>query len=133
VGGVIVIGAVNDWPTMRYRQSDFIEYWIASRALLDGEDPYDPATYRALHDAVESRGAADQSPGSGFRSPLVTAVATLPFALLPVGIAAPTWFVTQLVAAVAVLVALARRLFVVRPGRDLLVLLGLAVLMQPTF
>jgi Glycosyltransferase family 87 len=132
-GGAIVIGAVGDWPTMRYRQDDFIEYWIASRALLDGVDPYDPAAYRALHDAVGSRGPADQTPGAGFRSPLLTAVATLPFALLPVGIAAPAWFVTQLLAAVAALVALTGRLFVTRPRRDLLLLLGLGVLMQPTF
>lgn len=132
-GSAIVFGLAADWPTMRYRQDDFIAYWTASRALLDGVDPYDPAVYRALHDAVGSRGSEIITPGAGFSSPLMTAVATLPFALVPVAVAAPMWFVTQLVAAVAALVVLGGRLFVVRPRRDLVLLLVLGALMQPTF
>jgi len=130
---IVLVLAAADWPTMRYRQDDFISYWIGSRALLDGVDPYDPAVYRAFHDAVGSRAFEFVPPGVGFYYPLSTAVATLPVALLPVAVAAPFWFVTQLVAAVAALVALGGRLFLVHARRDLVLLLVLGALMQPTF
>ncbi|MDP9321948.1 MAG: hypothetical protein M3P16_12725 [Chloroflexota bacterium] len=35
---IVLVFAAADWPTMRYRQDDFIAYWTASRALLDGVD-----------------------------------------------------------------------------------------------
>jgi hypothetical protein len=135
VGAIaVVLGVLTaaGWPAERYRHGDFVQYWIAGHALLETVDPYDPATWRALHERFDSQGH-EIIAGFGFFYPPHVAVAALPFALLPIGLAAPLWFVAQTGSAAAALFALGRRLFIVRPRRDLVLLAALVVILQPAY
>src|SRR5919204_159889 len=105
-----IVLAGTGWPASRYLHGDYIQYWLSSRALLDGWDPYNAATWRRMHDALGSAGY-EIAPGSGFLYPLTTAVATLPLALTSVSLAAPLWFVTQAAALLLALRSLGRRIF----------------------
>ena len=128
-----VVGfALSGWPASRYLHGDYIQYWLASRALLEGWDPYDPAVWRAMHERVVGSDFFIV-PGAGFSYPLTTAVAALPFAILGVAQSAPLWFVAQTGTAVAGLVTLQRRIAHHWTGRELALLLGLAALIQPVF
>ena len=128
----VVVLAASGWPASRFLNGDYIQYWLASRALLEGWDPYDAATWRAMHDAIGSAGY-EIATGYGFLYPLTTAAAALPFALVPVTMAAPLWFVTQVTAVFGALIALGRRIFATHPNRDLVLLLLLSVIMQPAY
>lgn len=122
--------AANGWPASMYRDRDFIQYWLAGRALIAQRDLYDPAVWRALHAEAGSSGSEIVA-GSGFIYPLPTAVIAIPDALLPVAIAAPAWLVAQLAAAIAALGFLARRAFTTRLDRPGSALLALGALAQP--
>ncbi|TMD60220.1 MAG: DUF2029 domain-containing protein [Chloroflexi bacterium] len=132
LGLAVLLLAADGWPASRFLHGDYIQYWLASRALLEGWDPYDATTWRAMHDAIGSAGG-EIAIGFGFLYPLTTPVATLPFALLPVAIAAPLWFVSQTTSVLVALIALGRRIFVSHPRRDVFLLLVLAVLMDPAY
>ena len=124
--------AANGWRAEHFRDGDFIQYWLAGRALLDGADVYDPVTWRGLHDAIGSAGE-EVAQGFGFLYPLPVALYALPFALLPLPLAGPLWFVAQGTTAFVALAALGRRLFRWAPRRDLPLLLVLAALMEPAY
>lgn len=124
--------AIVGWPASEYRHNDFASFWVGSRMLLQGSDPYDADAFAAMHREIGSRGLAIL-PQAAYGYPLTTALLLTPFALLPFEVAAPLWLVTQLVAAGAGLVFLARVLFAATLRRDLAVLLALAVSMQPAW
>ena len=124
--------ALAGWRAEHFRDGDFIQYWLAGRALLSGANVYDPLAWRGLHDAIGSAGS-EIAPGSGFLYPLPVALYALPFALLPLALAGPLWFVAQGTTALVALIALGRRLFTRAPRRDLALLLGLAVVMEPVY
>lgn len=121
------------WPASQYVHVDFAGFWVGSRMLLDGADPYDFAAFLEMHQRIGSRGLAINPPGTAYGYPLTTAVLFAPFALLPVSAAAPLWLVTQATLALAALVALARRLFGADARRHLPVLLALALASQPAW
>ncbi|HEY8862530.1 MAG TPA: glycosyltransferase 87 family protein, partial [Candidatus Limnocylindria bacterium] len=128
-----VVGfALSGWPASRYLHGDYIQYWLASRALLEGWDPYDPVVWRAMHERVVG-GDFFIVPGAGFSYPLTTAVAALPFAIVGVAESAPLWFVAQVGSAIAGLVTLQRRIADRWTGRRLVLLLALGALIQPVF
>lgn len=122
--------AANGWPASMYRDRDFIQYWLAGRALIAQRDLYDPAVWRAFHAEAGSSGTEIVA-GSGFVYPLPTAVVAIPDALLPLAIAAPAWLVAQLVAATAALGFLARRTSTTGLDWPGPVLLALGALAQP--
>ena len=131
-----VIGlAVFGWPAGQYRDNDFAAFWVGSRMLLDGRDPYDFAAFLDMHQRIGSRGLAIDPPccPAGYVYPLTAALLFAPFALLPISLAAPLWLVTQVSLALAALIALARRLFGRTLRRDLPVLLALAISCQPAW
>jgi len=130
--GLAAVLAATGWRAEHFRDGDFIQYWLAGRALLSGADVYDPVVWRGLHDAIGSAGS-EIAPGSGFLYPLPVALYALPFALLPLSFAGPLWFVAQGTTALVALVALGRRLFAAAPRRDLVLLLGLAIVMEPVY
>lgn len=125
--------SASGYPADRYRHNDFMGFWAGSRALLDGIDPYDPAAWVALHERVGSHGLSIVPPRTGYGYPLVTAVVFLPFALLPVEVAAPLWLVAQAVVALAATIALASVLFRATLRRDLPLLLALGGTSQPAW
>lgn len=125
-----VVLAMLGWPATQYRDNDFSHFWVASRALIDGQDPYDVATWDTYFARIGSRGLAN-APGLAFRYPLPTALVFVPFALLPIGVAAPLWLVSQLAVALVALVMLARTLFPGTLRRDLTVLLAFVGASQP--
>ena len=124
--------AVAGWRAEHFRDGDFIQYWLAGRALLAGADVYDPLIWRSLHDAIGSAGS-EVAPGFGFLYPLTTALYALPFALLPLPFAGPLWLVAQGTTAFVALAALGRRLFTWKPRRDLTLLLVLAAVIEPAY
>lgn len=128
----VVVFALSGWPASRYLHGDYIQYWLASRALIDGWDPYDPAVWRAMHERVVGSDFFIV-PGAGFSYPLTTAVAALPFAVVGVALSAPLWFVAQIGSAIAGLVTLQRRIAHRPSGRQLALLLGLGAFIQPAF
>src|ERR671924_1506896 len=87
----VAILAVLGWPASRYVDNDFAGFWLGSRALLEGLDPYDAGTWAALHERIGSRGFEVVPAGSGYGYPLTTALVFAPFALFPIWLAAPLW------------------------------------------
>jgi len=77
----IIIGiacGVASWLATRmpgFAQQDFAVWWLAARNLLAHQDPY--TAVRDIHDAP------------AFLYPLPTAIATIPFAWMPVSVAGP--------------------------------------------
>lgn len=129
---IVATLALVGWPGSEYRDGDFAQYWLAARAALAGVDPYDPATWRALHEAIGSAGG-EVIPGYGFFYPMTTAAAALPVALLPLPLAAALWFVSAIAAAAVVIAAILRRVCPAARGRDAALVLALAALMQPGY
>ena len=121
------------WPLASYRDNDFASLWVMGRMLLTGGDQYDYATYVAAHRAIGSRALTIVLPDTASFYPLTTALITVPFALLPLPLAAPAWLVTQVALAVAALVALMRRLVPGTFRRDAFVLVGLVAGSQPAW
>ncbi len=130
---VVAILAAYGWPANEFVHDDFVGFWVGSRMLLDGADPYDPQAFRAMVTALGSHGLAMNVPGVGYGYPLTTALVFAPFALLPFGVAAPLWLVTQVVLTAAALVLLARTLLAATIARDRPVLLALAAASQPAW
>lgn len=67
--------------------NDFSTMWSGARAVLDGEDPYDPARWPL----VATRYGTLRSYEDFFGYPPWVALALLPFGLLPVTAAAAAW------------------------------------------
>ena len=74
--------------------TDFHCFWTAARLALNGQDPYDPARWRAEIGGPFPDGSGGVRPApcpGAFGYPLTTAVALLPLAPLPEAIAAAIW------------------------------------------
>ena len=97
LGGValVALGLTAAWADLA-THNDFAEYWIGSRALLDGRDPYEPSGWPQLLATV---GRAPSS--AAYSYPPYVAAALVPFALLPVDAASLAF--TALGVAVAVI------------------------------
>jgi hypothetical protein len=121
------------WPASQYVHNDFAGFWVGSRMLLDGADPYDFGPFLEMHQRIGSRGLAINPPGTAYGYPLTTALVFAPFALLPVAAAAPLWLATQATLALGALIALSRRLFGPDARRHLPILLGLLLACQPAW
>lgn len=130
--GLAAFFAAAGWHAQQFQVGDFIQYWLAGRALLDGADVYDPVTWRALHAAIGSAGQ-EIAAGSGFLYPLPTALYAVPLALLPLPLAGPLYSAAQALTAFGGLAALGRRLFTFAPRRDLPLLLILAAVIEPEY
>ena len=130
---VVVVLALVGWPASQYRHNDFAGFWVGSRMLLDGADPYDFEPFLAMHRAIGSQGLAINPPGTAYGYPLTAALVFSPFALLPVEIAAPLWLVTQVALASVALVLLGRQLFPTTFRRDMVALFGIGAACQPAW
>ena len=122
--------ALIGWPASAYRDNDFASLWIMGRMLLTGGDQYDYASYVEAHRAIGSRALTIVLPDTASFYPLTTALIAVPYALLPLALAAPAWLVTQAAFAIAALVMLARRLVPATFRRDAFVLVGLTAATQ---
>lgn len=120
-------------PFTRYLDGDFAGFWVGSRMLLDGADPYDRAAFLDMHARLGSIGPIGLPRITGYAYPLPTAIVFAPFALVPIGVAAPLWLVTQLVLVTAALYALGRALFGATLRRDLVVLYGIVFASEPAW
>src|SRR6266545_3898734 len=96
VVATIALAAIG-WPyEYYYRHSDFMSFYLGSRSIIEGIDPYDADAWRAMHVAVGTSGHSLIPNRTGYGYPLTTAVLALPFALLPPAVAAASWFVAQI-------------------------------------
>jgi len=128
--------AVIGWPGRLYRDSDYMQYYAGSRALLEGASPYDHAWWAEFHQRVESQ-ALSAPPRTGNAVidwttpyPLPTFVALLPFAVFPLRIAGPLFAAAQVALLVGAVLALAAAVLP-RPRRDAGVALALVASSQP--
>lgn len=86
-----------------YQTADFFCFYSGSRALALGQDPYDPATWLALTGGLfpdPRHGLVPAPCPTQYGYPLWTAVALLPFGVLPIQIAATLWIAVSLAAAI---------------------------------
>lgn len=78
-----------------YHDRDFAGFWIASRMIIEGKDPYDGALWLPALAATAPRLASAVPSGTGYGYPLWTALLTLPFALVPFEAASRAWLGAQ--------------------------------------
>ncbi len=130
--GTAVLAAIG-WPASSYRHNDFAGFWVGSRLLLDGVDPYQFGPFLEMHQRIGSQGLAINPPGTAYGYPLTAAMVFAPFALLPVELAAPLWFVTQATLATGAIIALALVLVRETFRRDLPVLVAVGASSQPAW
>jgi hypothetical protein len=91
---LVAIGAITLPPLASH--GDFAEQWSAARLILEGGQPYDPATWQAS--AARLAGRASDS--AVFIYPPYVALALVPLATLPVAAAATLWVAAGLIFAV---------------------------------
>src|SRR2546425_8796131 len=110
VGVLVMVG----WPARAYKDSDWMQYYAGASAIVAGASPWDLEWWRAFHERAGSIVVANP-PHTGDLAtdwttpyPLWTFVLLLPFALLPIGLSAPVFAVTQVAAVLAATWALAR-------------------------
>ena len=75
------IGSNEDIP------NDFLTYWLASRMVLAGGNPYDPMQWATAHSTYEVEFIANQS----FLYPIPMAIMLIPLGLLPLKSAFLLW------------------------------------------
>lgn len=130
----VAVLAMFGWPARAYVASDWMQYYAGSHALLEGASPYDAAWWRAFHERV---GAPVQTgpphptdPAQDWTTPypLWTFVLLLPFALLPIVLAAPAFAVAQVALVLVSAWALARALV---PRRAIALAVLLVAASQP--
>ena len=128
-----VLAAIG-WPARSYRDSDWLQYYAGSRAVLEGASPWDAAWWRDFYQDAGSVAltAPPHSPDTPADwttpYPLWTFVLLLPFALLPLSGAAPLFAVLEIAAVLAATFALARA---VLPRRAVPLALALVASSQP--
>jgi hypothetical protein len=128
--------ALAGWPGRLYRDSDYVQYYAGSRALLEGQSPYDHAWWTEFHRRIGSE-ALSAPPHTGDAAsdwttpyPLWTFVALLPFAVFPLSVAEPLFATVQVVLVVAATLALGA-VFLARPRRDAPMAVALVLASQP--
>ena len=128
----VLVLALLGFPADHYVRYDFFGFWAGGRILLEGHDPYDPQMGLDIHRrfGVSAPGGNEGLSPQGFGYPLPAAILALPFAALPISIAAPFWLVAQLALAGAALLAVARPLFGPAYRRDAPVLLAFVAASQ---
>ncbi len=89
LAGLMVFGFVDLWLDRYLLSNDFSGIWAGPRALLQGHDPYEAATWPAV--AAELQGQRPLTAVYGY--PGYIAIALAPLALLPLPIAAVAWTV----------------------------------------
>jgi hypothetical protein len=130
----VVALAIIGWPASAYRDSDWMQYYAGSNAIVAGASPWDADWWRAFHERAGSAVIAHPphtgDPATDWTTPypLWTFVLLLPFAFLPLAIAAPAFAVAQVAAVLAAAWVLARMLV---PPRAVLVAVALVASSQP--
>jgi len=105
VAVLAVFLAIDRWIVQRHgdmRNSDFFSLWASGRGLLEGIDHYDEDAWADIHVRYDS----DWLENPVFIYPLLTAFFFLPYALLPLPLAAVAWELTSQAMLVASIVAL---------------------------
>ena len=129
---VTAVLALDLWVAHRIettRTSDFFQFWAAGTALLQGNDPYDPESWRAIYEQQgQWRWQTDQQV---FLYPLWTAFPYVPLAFLPFPTAGLLWALTSQVLLVLSVALWAQALGSTDHRAWLLRVLVLAVAFEP--
>jgi hypothetical protein len=101
---LLPLGILGVRAALTPETTDFRCFWTGAAFVLGGRDPYDVAEWTRATSGVAldvfGRIRESNCPGR-YAYPLTTAIAMLPFGLLPLGIAAAIWELLILIAAVA--------------------------------
>lgn len=126
VAGLFAFGFVDARETRWVAANDFSGIWAGGRALVQGADPYDPASWRDL--ALRLQGQTPETLVYGY--PGWIAVAMMPLGTLPLRTASLVWVVAGMTLAAIAMRALLRDRTPGLPAVHTLVALTL-VLSQP--
>jgi len=102
IGCVVLLALFSEYRASVIASGDFGIIWCGPRALLDGADPYDPASW----DAERLRYGMPITNSAVYAYPPWVAIALLPLGALPFGVAAFTWTAGGIVCAALALRAL---------------------------
>jgi len=115
--------------TERFRSGDFFQFWAAGRAILQGDDPYDPLSWRDIYQQQGHwRWQTDQRV---FLYPLWTAFPFVPFALLPVSTATLLWTLTSQALLLLTVAMWVKALDWIEPAAWLLLIMVSTVAFEP--
>lgn len=126
---LVPLVALGVGVAMTPRATDFNCFWSGARIVLDGGDPYDPATWAAATSAnvVDVFGTRRESHCPiGYGYPLTTAIALIPLGALPIGIAIVIWQAAFILGLGVGLALLARAARLAPPEAILLAILVVA-------
>ncbi len=87
VSVILLAGAVQITNTIEYQNSDFFQFWLGSRSVWDGSDPYDSSEWIRDHQEF----GTDRIAAPIFLYPLPLALFLSPFGALPLRTAFITW------------------------------------------
>jgi len=102
IGCVVLLALFSEYRASVITSGDFGIIWCGPRAILDGADPYVPASW----DAERLRYGMPITNSAVYAYPPWVAVALLPLGALPFGVAAFTWTAGGIVCAALALRAL---------------------------
>lgn len=86
-------------------ESDFFTFWLGSKLVLEGQNPYDPGIWQAGHQIAGSRWLENPV----YCYPLPLAYVTLLIGAIPISIAGPVWlFLSGLSVMAAVVILIIR-------------------------
>lgn len=94
VAVLVIFVAIDRWIVWRHgdmRSSDFFSLWASGRGLMEGIDHYDEESWADIHVRYDSGWLENPV----FIYPLLTAFFFLPYALLPLPLAAVAWELTS--------------------------------------
>ncbi|HUQ41434.1 MAG TPA: glycosyltransferase 87 family protein [Candidatus Limnocylindrales bacterium] len=122
-GAAVLALAVTGWPARTYIDSDFMQYYAGSHALIERASPYDQTWWNDFHrrsGSIVATGAPHTGdPATDWTTPypLWVFLLLVPFALVPLAVAAPLFALTQIALVLAATFALATVVLRQSPGR----------------
>ncbi|MCP4140158.1 MAG: DUF2029 domain-containing protein [Chloroflexi bacterium] len=100
---IFLVGAIKISEIIEYQNSDFFQFWLGSRNIWDGGDPYNSAEWVQAHKEF----GTDRIASPAYLYPLPLAILLSPLGLLPLKTAFITWtFLSESLLIISILLLL---------------------------
>jgi hypothetical protein len=100
---VFLIGAIQISKIIEYQNSDFFQFWLGSRNIWDGRDPYNSAEWIQAHQDF----GTDRIASPAYLYPLPLAILLAPLGILPLKTAFIAWtFLSESLLLISILLLL---------------------------
>ena len=128
LGAILLLGAIQITNAIEYQNSDFFQFWLGSRSVWDGSDPYNSPEWIKDHQEFST----DRIAAPAFLYPLPLAIFLSPLGALPLKTAFITWtFLSEALILISSLLLLRTTNF--RQSKHLLLPIILAnIIFRPT-